>query len=687
MEKGFWLVNLDNLSVSVSLVIQSEGKYFVRQLGPVAEFETDNQESLLTAADHSLSSASESASLEPDAEPNSAAFILPPFWIGADGKIAPQYLKLIETICKNLKLKPLGFVSHDEAIVEAASSSDGFPASFILVYLNRHLLSLTLVYLGKIKERVDKVLDSEFNPSIIENILIDIGSDSALPPQIILFGQINDDIAAAVKNYQWIGKKNIETFLHFPDVSVYSPADLANVYSQVVGAQFTPSSSAPTIDVATPKPIETSEEVEVVDDENSSDLAEVSADDLGFSSVSIVPEVEPVPEIKEEVVPIEEPVIDTPVAVSPPSPVEVRSKLPRLKLPQSDFFSIRYLIFVPLLLLMVLGGLIFFSSSRVIVYLTPYTFSKTVDVTLDPNNNDYPVSQKTFEINSSSSVKTTGQKTIGSNAKGEVVIFNKSDKVQNLASGTVLTSSNGLKFTTSSSVQIPASSANLDSGTITMGQTKAIVTAVDIGPESNLAKDSLLSAKDSSLVVKVASGLSGGVKRQTAAVSVEDKNSLEQKIKQDVENSIKEKMAQELSGISGIIPNTTNIKRNRIEYSREVGEEADELSANSSNSVSVLYLTSDQKVALINKVFSGSTNFNDIVFNQFNFNINYNKGKLTIDGKSAPRLDTNSLRQKLTGKLVSQVPKIIRQAAPRTYNYQIITPLPFLFRNITIDLK
>lgn len=679
MEKGFWLINLDNLSVSVSLVVFSGEKYFVRQLGPTVDYEIENHDSFLNAIDQSLSTASEAVSLAPEDEPDSAAFILPPFWIGPDGKISPQYLKLIEITCKNLKLKPLGFVSHDEAIVEAASSSDGFPVSFILVYLNRQLLSLTLVYLGKIKERVDKVLTTDFDPSIIENILVEIGSESTLPPQIILFGQISENIATSVKNYLWIGKKNIETFLHFPDVSVYSPIDLSNIYSQVVGSQFSSNTSPTSVEITAPKPVEFIEEVELVPEE-SSDLEEVSATDLGFSSEINLSEpitepvevTKPEPEVPLELVPI----------------VLPSRKLPSFNFPKISFSTYRFFIFIPLLLLMVLGGLVFFSSSRVIIFLNPYSFSKTVDVTLDPNNTNYPVSQKSFDIDSSSSVKTTGQKTIGSNAKGEVVIFNKSDKVQNLPSGTILTSGDGLKFNISSSVQVPASSANLDSGTITMGQTRAMVAAADIGPEFNLAKDTLLSAKDStSLVVKVNNDFSGGVKRQTAAVGLEDKASLEQKIKQDVDSSIQDKMNKELSGISGIITNTTNIKRNRIEYSREVGEEADELSATSSNTVSILYLTNDQKVALIKKVFANAPDFNQITLNPFNFNVSYIKGKLSLEGKAAPNLNVDSLRQKLTGKLVAQGPKIIREFAPRTLNYQIITPLPILFRNITIELK
>ena len=451
----------------------------------------------------------------------------------------------------------------------------------------------------------------------------------------------------------------------------------------MVGSQFSDNVSNTPIEIVTPKPIDVIEDVEIVPEETTT-LDEVSADDLGFSSETppiISSEIKPEPEPEPELAPEPEliPIILPPIISKP----KVKIKLPTITFPKFNNFFI----FIPLFLLMVLGGLVFFSSSRIIVYLTPYSFSKTINVTLDSANTDYPVSQKSFSVDSSSSVKTTGQKTIGSNAKGEVVIFNKSDKAQNLSSGTVLTSTNGLKFTTASSVQIPASSSNLDSGTITMGQTKIIISAVDIGPESNLAKGSILSAKDSTLIVKVNNDLTGGVKRQTAAVSADDKASLEQKIKQDIDTSVQDKLNKELSGISGVIPNTTDIKRNRIEYSREVGEEADELSASSSNTVSVLYLTNDQKTALIKKAFTGSPDFNQIVLNPFNFNISYTKGKLTIDGKSAPQLNTASLRQKLTGKLVSQAPKIIRQFAPRTYNYQIITPLPILIRNITIDLK
>ena len=93
--------------------------------------------------------------------------------------------------------------------------------------------------------------------------------------------------------------------------------------------------------------------------------------------------------------------------------------------------------------------------------------------------------------------------------------------------------------------RLPSSSSDLDKGVITLGQTRAMIEAGDIGPEYNLAKDASLTFKDgnlSELIAKANSAFAGGSKQEIAAVSPEDRTRLEadltQKINQEVETRV-----------------------------------------------------------------------------------------------------------------------------------------------------
>jgi len=233
----YWLISITTEAVTVGLVKRGDPDSLL-SLGPQTEWLSDNPDSFLHSVDISLSEAAQKAFLEPEEEPESSAFILPPTWISNDGKIFPQYLKLLENLCHSLKLKPLGFISNDEAFIESISKDDSFPPSFILVYVGKKEFSLSLVYLGEVKKRLSQALNNDFSPEDLENALLTLQSDSALPPKILIFGNLGPTIVDDLKNYSWIGKKNIETFLHLPEVNALNDEELFNIYCQTVSSQI-----------------------------------------------------------------------------------------------------------------------------------------------------------------------------------------------------------------------------------------------------------------------------------------------------------------------------------------------------------------------------------------------------------------------------------------------------------------
>jgi len=681
--KSFWLIDINGPVVTVSLVSYQNNQYVISGIGPATTYESD-KDSFVSAVDISLSSVSDELTLTDEQEPDAFALIISPFWVGSDGKIAADKLKLIESLRHDLKLSPMGFIAYDEAVVEEANRHEGFPASFVLVNLNAGTMTVSLVYLGKIKERISKPIpDGIFDPYLLESAILELKSDSALPPQILLFGNLSDDIVESVKNFSWIGKKDIESFLHFPEIRTYSYPEIVKIYLLAISYQFQP------------PPASTPESSAEIKTEVENNLVEVDAADLGFGQ------------------PNDSVIEDMPV-VTPPPP---KKKLPKIKFPviklprlHPSKFLIYFIIISPLLLLVPF----LFSKATVTLYLTPYSFSQQQNITLDPdavdvdiNRKIIPVGYKTFDIATSATVATTGQKTIGDRARGEVVVYNKQSSVQDIPKGAILIDEQGHKFETETTAQIAASSSDLDAGIITLGQTRVSLIAADIGPEFNIAADSAIQFKDypeSALIARLKTPMAGGSRSQIQAVSNEDKVSLENAINADAVISISERVTQETAGISGIINDLQQIKKGRIDYNREIGEQADQLTGNLISTIKIYYLDPQAKLKLINAFLGDNNEFkeSDIDIERFNLTITSAKfnnqtisGMLTIDGQSNPKIDRLALAKSLAGKFRRPAINLIK-SQPRLYNYQIstnfsflsaINPLPFRLQNITIEVK
>ncbi len=749
----FWLISIEEGTVVVSLVSLKEDRYSIAAIGGQVEWNSQEENSLAAAVDGSLSQAALKADLPESQEPENAAFILPPFWVGSDGKIIPDKKKTIEPLCRTLNLKPMGFIANDEAIVEEANLKDGFPASFVLLNLSSHSITISLVYLGKIKERIKKPMTNEFSPSLVESALIELNTESTLPPQILVFGQISDDIVSSLKNYPWIGKKDTETFLHFPDINVITPETLAKTFSSVIAAQVNLDSLKPStqtkengLDSQYETEIETetgsetdlepeasleksqnednqtleNEKIETItadEDITVSDIKEVSPEDLGFSSSQPIPTNTPLEETLPLITPEDNLPADIPLQ-DLPIPSRKKSKL---SLPKVSLSGLRIPLFVktkgfllipaafPLLLLLPF----FFSKAQVRLFVTPYEYNYSAPVTVDTaaqttdvNKKIIPAELKTLNFTASDSIPTTGEKTVGEKAQGEIVIFNKQDKAQSLVQGATLTDSSGHAFELVNPVSVTASDSDLDEGVINLGQTKALLIAKDIGPEYNIAKDTKLTFKDypeSSLVAKVNEAFAGGSKRQIKAVSKEDKLSLENRLDSSLKEELERKVEQDLSSLSGVIRDSIQTKKSRVEFNREEGEEAEELSASINATVNVLVVTPTLKKEIIASYLSGQENFDKVEIDPNIFEVNYEITKMETDRASAtlrisgialPKVNTNLVKTQISGKSKAKAENYLK-TLDRVYNFNIkrnlsflnfINPMPFKPDNITIEV-
>lgn len=728
----FWLIYIQEDQVCVSLISQENKTFRVVSIGPQKPWDSFDPDILVKAVDESLSVASLNANITEDQEPSNAAFVVPPFWVDSDGKIMPSKLKFIKEICKNLSLTPSGFLAEDEALVEESNRVDGFPASFILLHLSKQEFYLSLIYLGHIKERIKKGFDGDFSGQVLESAILEFKTESTLPPQIIIFGDTNSEIVTNLKNFSWVGKKNVETFLHFPDIKLYSNNDVIATFTKVISNQLNPGNAIANKESLSESEIDSEnidqdvtkteieepiiESTEVVDSENEiteESLLEIQPEDLGFSA--------PLPIITPDQLPPSldispEPNLDPfqPLVITPPvlpdnlSKKKISFSLPKIKFPKLKInYSFLWIILAILPFLII--GPLFLISAKITLFTTPYQFEKSNPITLkadaslsDIDKSIIPVVKETVQVKAAATIETTGQKTVGDKAKGEITIYNKLDKTLSLPKGSVLTDSSGKKFELTAAVSVNASSSDLEQGVINLGKTKTVVLAADIGSEYNLATDAKLVFKDfpeTSVIAKADSNFSGGTKQQIRAVSKEDKANIQVKIDEEISKNIDEQINQKVGNISGVIKGTIQSQKDNLELSREIGEAADELKATVNATVSVFILSDDTKDKVIKHFLSSESDFNNIDYQPNNFTLSFNitktessqaTGNLTISGKSLPKISVSQLQKSFVAKTTNQANSIIRKMVPRAYNFHITNTLPLLpFRsdNINIEIK
>lgn len=717
---SFWLIYIQDNSVSVSLVSSNDLNFQILGTGPGIDWDTNVEESLSKAIDESLSIASINANITEEQEPSIAAFVIPPYWVGSDSKITPLKLNIIKDACKKLALQPTGYLAEDDAIVEDANSVDGFPASFILLHLSSKEFYLSLVYLGHIKQRVTKPLDREFSGQLIEAALLELNSESALPPQIIIFGKADPQTVTLLKEFSWVGKRNIETFLHFPDIKYLTSQEIIGIFSKVISSQMGPNikKNQNTDDFFQADAPETLIE--------ESSLVETDPESLGFSNpinlstpttipifdtVSLeesqsTPEIFPEPNLD----PFEPPIM-------PSFPVINKNKkfifsfnffkkikLPKWKLKFNNLFWI-FLILLPFFVFLPL----FFIKSQVNFFMNPYDFNKSIPITLEVGTDNsqisksiIPVEKKSFNVVSTTKISTTGQKTIGEKSTGEIIIFNKVDKVQNIPKGSILVDSSGKKFELAAAVLVASSSSNLDQGVINLGQTKTAVIAVDIGSEYNINSGTQLVFKDYSetvLIAKSNNSFTGGNRQQILAVSQQDKTDIQTKLNQQIESDIATKITNDFNNLPGALRETIQIKKSNLELNREVGESSEELVGIVNSSISVFIISEETKKMIISEFLSSEPDFDkiDVDFNNFQTSFKPTKlesdkavGTLTLTGSSLPKLDINHIKKNLTLKTVKQADTTIKKLVPRANRFKIINKffiMPARIENIDIQVK
>ena len=199
------------------------------------------------------------------------------------------------------------------------------------------------------------------------------------------------------------------------------------------------------------------------------------------------------------------------------------------------------------------------------------------DVTIEP-------SLLTGEITYSESIQTTGIRSVADGtALGAILLTNPYTTETYLPAGTVMTTADGIAFTTVEDVVVPPADPY---GTATMGSAVASIRAVEAGPESNIPAQELSGQMENGLYYSNREQTNGGTMRDIAVVSEFDIEALRANAQQSLDS-------QAASSISALVPEGQQMVEGSgqsgdvaMSFSMEPGMDATEVSVDAVMSLS-----------------------------------------------------------------------------------------------------
>lgn len=519
----------------------------------------EDSDSFIQAADDSLSSAMGSRPDLPE-EVKSVVFGLPSFWLD-DGNIKQERLGDLRSLCEKLDLKPAGFVVVPEAIIHFLTSEEGSPASCILVGIEEEELDVMLVKGGKILNS-QTVSRSISLPDDITEGLSRLGVSEPLPARIVLFNRHKTSLEEEVQtllSWEW----PVVFFLHTPRVESFSPDMLLSAVSAAAAQEITQVQ-----EFIVPKRENEEVELENVPKQNASKQQQEVMEK----------------EAKELPIPIKEPETEAKITRQINLPIHgILSKF-------TAIFSRLFRVKGKLRLLLIIGLFSLFAfifiwwfvpKATVTVFVTPKTITESISIIVDPTggSDQGKVSGRlaNIEVSGEKTRATTGTKTTGDRAKGEIVILNNTSQAHSFPGGTLLTGPNGLKFTLDAPVTVASESG---APIYLPGTAKAAVTAADIGAEHNLTAGSVFSLANfstSSFSAKNETQFSGGSSREVPAVSKDDQKKLEEELSIELTDKVKTQILAQVKENEAVINESAKINILKRTFSGNAGSETQTL--------------------------------------------------------------------------------------------------------------
>lgn len=702
-------LNEDSVKSAVWMVLNGHTK--VVKIGSVQAWDGQDKDKLLTAADQSISSATDN--LTP--EPTGIIFGLPETWLDKED-INQEKKSLLKFICQELDLKPLGFVVTDTAVIQYLKIEEGTPPSAIFIQLHSSEINLSLVKLGKVIGSQIVGRSGDLSQDVEEGLSRFKDIDT-LPARMLLYDDKSDfeEDKQQLVSYDWEEKL---PFIHFPKVEALPQEASIKAVALAGGSEVAKSLGFEI--KSQPKP----------------ETAETTAATLGFitgQDISDTLTARPEPEIPSQPGPeVHQPLAETPLPTPTPTFISnlIQSIPPLVNKVKNQFQigwkKLKAVKKTPRLITLIgLGFFLIFIAvfsaywylpkANVSILVEPQTIDEnlilTIDpkaTTLDPEKGTLPGETVSISVEGNKSAPTTGKNLVGDPAQGDITIYNKTAQTKTFTKGAVLIGPDNLAFILDQETTVASRSASEDSDgiiTITPGKADAKLTAKSIGPEGNLSAGTKLTFKQFSEddCYAKTSGLAGGTAREVKAVSKEDQAGLLNSLTAELKTKAEQTLQAQLGEGKSIVDIDKKDQAISKTFNHDIGEEADTLTltakleyaalAYRQNDLDLL-LTAAIKEKIPDNFMISSSSETDIQSAKLQTN-----GTATIDiafkAKLVPKMDFDDIKKNLKGRYpdvvqsyLTTLPSFIKADITITPNLpKQLKTFPRMAKNISIEIK
>lgn len=562
-KEPFLAIKIETDTVKSAYWIPEEKEAKILAFGTTEEWGKTKEE-LLVACDASISAATARLPEFIQEAPRNLILGIPSFWV-LDEKITQEKLNDLRFVAEKLTLHPLGFVVIPEAILHYLKQKDESVGSGILIYVGTTEISVTLFKEGKIIQ--SELVGRSDNLALdVEEGILRFKQEVSLPERIFLYDtQDLIEVKQTLVSYPWqapeIGRPG---FFHLPRIETlpkewdieavvfagYQDIKKEGSKKEDVEPKKTSCQATETADMRPPQIIffkdkdillELKKEGDQIPDKK--EIIEEKGKEEIFEVMS-----EPEKGLKKEQFFLKNQFLGI---------WERIKKIPGIifQLFGTGFnFSKKFFLTGKLTILGFSTFIIFFflsfyflNKAYISLVFQTEELQKDFEFFINPKIKKIDFEQKIIpayeifeEISGEKVLPVTGRKTVGERARGEIIIYNRTDLPKTFQAQEVLIGPGKLKFLLDEQVFVASKTPDLTSGVDRWGEAKAKVSAFDIGAQYNIAAGSQFYFENyptSSFLVKNENAFSGGTSRQISVVSIED----QKKILEDLEKELNEK--------------------------------------------------------------------------------------------------------------------------------------------------
>lgn len=632
------------------------------------------EDELVEAVDTALSASIQDFP-EDTKEPEKAVFGVTRSWV-KDGDIKEEYLDKIKKICSKLTLTPLGFVVLPEAVAHFIKSEEGTPINSVVLGISKDNIEISVFRLGKLSGSSQVARSLSVVDDTVEG-LTRFATNEPFPSRFILYdGRESEleEIRQVLLRANWEDYPKLK-FLHTPKI------ETINAKLKVHAVALAGASELADVTAVDTKLEANDRKEEAVQDEELVNVTEidraVTPEELGFAleeDVAAISQEEPekVETPKEKVESESEEVRHSNVNKDKKGAfgilTNMKGKLPVISLAKilpSLLTGRRTVVtgIVAFLLVMVviLAFYWFYPKAEVTIYVSTKTLEEKVELVVDPSATSPDISSRvlpgkvlTTSVEGDKTRSTTGTKTVGDKATGEVTLYRVGSSLS-IASGTLITGPDNLSFTLNTDVTVASGSAG------TPGTANVKVTSSDIGAQYNLAGDTTFAVGNystSDIEGKSGASFSGGSSREISAVSSEDQDILEEELTEELIEKSKKELLEKISEKEIFIDEAISATASSRTFSDKIGDEAESLKLSLSLDTQVITIDKDalfklSEEVLKDKIPEGFVLRSEQIEANFDFEREMN-GTFVLDVSISvnllPEIDPNVVIENIAGK-------------------------------------